>query len=76
MKSANGGLLETLESEKYRIIIDDALKWLDKYKVRMIKFSIIIDDEKLLDKCRVRKIIETRIGSLFKMLLIDLTTKR
>ncbi len=34
MKSVNGGLLETLETDKYKIIVDDALKWLEKYKVR------------------------------------------
>jgi hypothetical protein len=34
MKSVNGGLLDTLETDKYKIIIDDALKWLDKYKVK------------------------------------------
>jgi hypothetical protein len=33
MKSVNGGLLETLETDKYKIIVDDALKWLEKYKV-------------------------------------------
>ena len=41
MKSVNGGLLETLETDKYKIIIDDALKWLDKYKVEREEWSEI-----------------------------------
>lgn len=44
MRSACGDVLDTLETDKYKIIVDDALKWLATYKEEGRKFDVIFGD--------------------------------
>ena len=42
MPKVHGGILENLEGDNYKIIVDDAFKWLKTYKQILQKNSILI----------------------------------
>jgi len=44
LRSACGDVLDTFETEKYKIIADDALKWLATYKEEGRQFDVIFGD--------------------------------
>jgi len=44
MRSACGDVLDTLETERYKIIVDDAFKWLDIFAQEERQFDIIFAD--------------------------------
>lgn len=44
MRSACGEVLDTMETDQYKIIVDDALKWLATYKEEKRQFDVIFGD--------------------------------
>merc|ERR1711942_355096 len=44
MRSVCGTVLDTFETDKYKIIVDDALKWLATYKEESRQFDVIFGD--------------------------------
>lgn len=44
MKSVCGDVLEKMEGDKFKIIVDDALKWLETYTKEEKKFDVIFGD--------------------------------
>jgi len=44
MRTVCGSVLDKYETEKYKIIVDDALKWLATYKEENRKFDVIFGD--------------------------------
>jgi len=44
MKSVCGDVLEKMEGDKFKIIVDDALKWLDTYTEEKKTFDVIFGD--------------------------------